>query len=152
MPYSTAEEIQGDFKGMTFTDNANAMVKLATVTGFISEADALINAYVGKVYVVPVANTGDGLSLLKMLSRSLVAARVKAILEVKQATSQDANQNVRSLLLSPSEVMKILKDIRDRNIALAGAELISGADKGGFFNHNVSIGVAPVVRKDRKQW
>lgn len=148
MAYCTYSEVEADFKDMTFTTTSN--VKQADVTQFIAEADALINSYVGSVYQVPVTDSGEGLTLLKLLSRSLVTSRVKKIMEVKQEKSTDANQNVVSVLLSTDKVMKILKDIQDKNIVLDGATaLVSG---GGFYSANVANDVSPVMEKDTKQW
>ena len=148
MAYTTRVEVQGDFKDVTFTASSN--VSASDVDQFIVEADALINSYVGTVYTVPVTVTGDGKNLLKLLSRSLVTARIKKILEVVQETSKDANQNVVGVLLSPSAVMKILKDIQNKDIALAGAApLVSGA---GFYSNNASNDVEPVMKKDERQW
>lgn len=148
MAYTTKAEIESDFKDTKF--DSTTMVTANDVTQFIVEADALINAYVGGVYTVPVVTAGEGLNLLKLLSRSLTAARIKRILEVKQEKNTDANQNVLGVLLSPSAVMNILKDIQDKTLTLAGAApLVSG---GGFFSNNNSNGVAPVVAKDTKQW
>ncbi len=148
MAYATDAEIQADFKDLTFSTTTN--VKTADVVQFIVEADALIDAYVGTVYTVPVTTAGAGLSLLKLLSRSLVAARIKRIMEVKQEKNADPSQNVVGVLLSPTAVMKILTDIQKQVIALAGAAaLVSG---GGFFSENVNCDVEPVIEKDTKQW
>lgn len=147
MSYATVAEIEADFKDTSFTSSTN--VKTADVTQFIVEADALINAYVGTVYTVPVAS-GDGLNLLKLLCRSLVAARIKRIMEVKQEKNADPNQSVLGVLLPPSQVMKILKDIQEQNLALAGATLlVSGS---GFYNNNVTNDVEPRIKKDERQW
>ncbi len=147
MAYTTYTEIQADFKDMTFTSTSN--VKDSDVTQFIAEADALINSYVGSRYTVPVT-AGEGLTLLKFLSRSLVSGRIKKILEVKQEKSVDANQSVQGVLLSPSQVMKILSDIRDDNLNLIGAAaLVSSL---GFYSNNAVNDVAPVIEKDSKQW
>ena len=148
MAYTTYSEVEADFKDTSFTTTTN--VKAADVTQFIAEADALINSYVGSVYEVPVTTSGEGLTLLKLLSRSLVTSRVKKILEVKQEKSTDANQNIVSVLLSTERVMKILKDIQDKNLTLEGAvALVSG---GGFYSKNVADDVSPVMEKDTKQW
>jgi hypothetical protein len=148
MAYTTRVEIQGDFKDMVFT--TKTLVTSADVDQFIVEADSLINSYVGTVYTVPVTVAGDGKNLLKFLSRSLVAARIKSVMEVKQPTNTDANQNVVGVLFSPAQVMKVLKDIQNKDIALAGASsLVSGA---GFYNNNVSNDVEPTVLKNTKQW
>jgi len=147
MAYTTYTEIEADFKDMSFTTSTN--VKQADVTQFIVEADALINAYVGARYTAPVTS-GAGLDLLKLLSRSLVSARIKKIMEVKQEKSTDANQSVTGVLLSPSQVMKILNDIKNDELNLAGAELLTSSR--GFHSQNVSDDVEPVIEKDTKQW
>ena len=148
MAYTTSEEIQSDFKDISFTSATN--VTEDDVTQFIVEADALINAYVGAIYTVPVATAGGGLSLLKLLSRSLVTARIKKIMEVKQEKSVDGNQNVVGVFLSPKEVMKILSDIKDDVLKLEGAESL--ASGGGFYSNNYSNDVEAKVEKDSKQW
>lgn len=148
MPYSTNAEVQADFKQMEFTTESN--VTATDVDQFILESDALINAYVGQRYVVPVTAGTSALALLKLFSRSLTACRVKAILEAKQQTSKGADQNVRTDLLSYRDVIKELEKLRDGEIALDGATpLVVG---GGFYNNNVANCVQPVIRKDEKQW
>lgn len=148
MAYTTFAEVQADFKDMTFEVSGTNVIQ-SDVTQFIVEADALINAYVGARYAVPVTS-GEGLSLLKMCSRCLVTARIKKIMEVKQTKSDDANQNVVGVLLSPTAVMKILSDIRDGKVSLAGgAALISNS---GFYSKNAADDIAPVIEKDSKQW
>lgn len=147
MAYATYLEIQSDFKDTEFSATTN--VTIADVEGFVVEADALINSYVGSVYEVPVGS-GDGLNLLKLLCRSLVAGRIKTILEVKQEQSKDANQSVRGVLLSVSQVMTILKDLQAKRLVLDGAESL--ASGGGFFSSNASNDIEPVMKKDTRQW
>lgn len=147
MAYTTYTEVQGDFKDITFAAGFN--ITDTKVTEFIVEADSLINSYVGSVYQVPVT-TGDAVNLLKLLSRSLVASRIKKVLGVKQNKSVDANQDVTDVLLSATTVMKILKDIQQKNNVLAGATLLDV--NSGFYNNNVSNQVQPKIRKDERQW
>lgn len=147
MSYTTYSEVQSDFKNITFGATGN--VTSSDVTQFITEADALINAYVGARYTVPVTS-GDGLNLLKFLSRSLVTARIKKILEVKNEKNAEANQNVVGVLLSPKQVMDILTDIKDDKISLAGAvDLVSNS---GFYSYNSSESIEPVIEKETTQW
>lgn len=148
MAYTSKAEIEADFKDLEFTSTSN--VKSGDVTQFITEADALINAYIGSVYTVPVTIAGEGKNLLKLLSRSLVAARIKRIMEVKQEKNADPNQNIVGVLLSPSMVMQILKDIQSQKMALAGATLLVSG--GGFFSSNADCDIEPVIEKDTKQW
>lgn len=147
MAYTDSEEVQADFKDMDFA--ISETVTSDDVDQFIVEVDALINSYVGKRYTVPVVS-GDGLNLLKLCSRSLVAARIKAVMQTVQVIITEGNQNVVSSFLSPTAVMKILNDIKNGELTLGGAEsLVSG---GGFFSKNVACDIESVVKKDDKQW
>ena len=149
MAYTTYSEIEADFKDITFSASTGN-VRQADVTQFIVEADSLINAYVAKRYTTPVTGSGEGLSLLKLCSRSLVTARIKKLMEVVQEKSTEANQAVQGVLLSPSAVMKILTDIRDDLIDLVGATaLVSGR---GFHSENVTQDVTPTIEKGTRQW
>ena len=146
MAYSTYAEIQADFKDVTFT--STTLVKDTEVTQFIVEADSLIDSYVGKRYEVPITGTSS-LSLMKLYSRTLVAERVRGILEVKQQTAQATNQNVRSGL-STKDILKLLSDIRDEKTDLVDATLLS--DTGNFYSNNYTNDIQPVFKKNLKQW
>ena len=148
MAYTTYQEIQADFKDVTFTTTSN--VKSPDVTQFIVESDSLIDAYIGTVYTVPVETGDSALALLKLLSRSLVTARIKKIMEVKQDKSTDANQNVVGVLLSPTQVMNILKDLQKKIIKLDGALVLSTS--GGFNSFNVTNSTEAVMKKSDQQW
>ncbi len=147
MSYTTANEIESDFKDLTFDASSN--VTTDDVEQFIVEADSLINGYVGTVYQTPVTQ-GEGVSLLKLLSRSLVSARIKRIMEVKQDKNPDPSQNVLGVLLSTTQIMKILNDIQTKTMKLDGAVLLVAS--GGFFSKNYECDVEPTILKDTKQW
>ncbi len=147
MAYCTYTEVEADFKDTTFTTTTN--VKIADVTQFIVEADALINSYVGMRYSVPVTAGADALSLLKLYSRSLVANRIRSLLEVKQEKNTDANQNVRSGL-STANVLKLLEQIKNDEIKLDGATLLSSSS--GFYSYNYENDIEPDFEKDCKEW
>jgi phage gp36-like protein len=149
MSYSAVSDIIQDFKAMAI--DSDTAVTDAAVTQFIVEADALINSYVGQKYQVPVTGGGDGLNLLKLCSRSLVSNRVRAIMQVKQPVNTDPAQNVSNPTLSKTDVMQILKDIREGNLNLDGATLL-GSTSGGFTSQNVNNMVCPTIRKDSIQW
>lgn len=147
MAYTTYTEVQSDFKKLTFATGSGNVTQ-EDVTQFIVESDALIDSYVGAVYQTPVAS-GAGLNLLKLFSRSLTTARIKRIMEVKQEKNTDANQNVVGVLLSPSAVMKQLEQIRDKQIKLDGAIPLSSST---FYSNNAANSIAPVIKKDERQW
>ncbi len=149
MAYTTYSEIQGDFKNLTFDASAGNVIQ-SEVTQFIVEADALINSYVSAKYAVPVADAGDGLNLLKMLSRTIVTLRIKSIIEVRQNTNVAANQNAVSTLMSMSQITKMLEGIKAGQIKLVDATpLVSG---GGFYSSNYANDITPVIKKSVKQW
>ena len=148
MAYTTYTEIQGDFKNLTFDATVGNIIQ-SEVTQFIVEADALINSYVGAKYSVPVA-AGDGLNLLKMLSRTIVTLRIKAVIEVKQSSNTAANQNAVSTLMSMSQITKMLEQIKAGQVKLAGATpLVSG---GGSYSSNYANDIQPTIKKDSKLW
>jgi hypothetical protein len=147
MGYASTSEVQSDFKNTEFTTTSN--VTIADVEGMIIEADALIDSYLGQKFVVPITGGAQALALVKLFSRTLVADRIKGILEVKQATSKDAIQNVRSGL-STADVLKLLAQIRDDKMTLAGAEeqLING----GLYSFNSANNITPIFKKEERQW
>ncbi len=120
MAYSTAAEVQADFPSVTFTDDATSKVKLANIPGYIAEADALIDSYLAVRYSTPVTAGATALELLRYYSRALVADRIKGMLEIKQQTNTQANQNVRTGL-STKEIIKTLENYRDGSALLIGA-------------------------------
>lgn len=148
MGYCSVTDIQGEFKALVF--NSTSVVKDTTVSGFIDEASALIDSYVSGRYLVPITGTSS-LLLMSLYCRTLVADRIRSIIEAKQQTNTDANQNVRQAGgLSVAQVIKALGDIRDNNTLLTDAtKVLAGA---GFYSNNYNQGVTPVFRKNRKQW
>lgn len=148
MAYCSAAEVASDFKDIEFTSSTN--VTATDVAGFITEADALINTYLGRRYAVPVTGSyTDALALLKLYSRALVADRIRGIMEVKQATNKDGNQNVRSGL-NAKDIIKLLTDLRDDVTDLPGVPKL--VTNGGFYSNNAANNVKPVMQKGTKQW
>lgn len=147
MAYSVAADIESEFKNIDF-DAATAIVTTAQVTAWIAEADALINSYIGVRYVVPVAS-GEALTLMRMFSRLLVAERVRKVLEVKQGTNKDADQNPRGAL-SSKDILMQLKRIADGLTKLDGFTDLSST--GGFSSYNRTYNVVPEFTKDDKAW
>jgi hypothetical protein len=78
MAYSALSDIQSEFKALTFS--ASTTPTSTAVGGFITQADAEIDARVGLKYVTPVTGT-TSLAILQRISTMLVVGRVKKILE-----------------------------------------------------------------------
>lgn len=148
MAYCTVAQVESEFKSIDFSATDSLMPE-ATVTQFIVEADALINSFVGQRYQVPVTS-GDGLELLKLYSRTLVAERIKGIWETKNAVNSRADQNTRSSTLSKTDILNLLKSIAKGELALDGAtKNVSG---GVFSSYTYDNGISPVFKKEEKQW
>ena len=148
MAYSTPADIQEDFPSVKFTDSPNARIKLASISSFIADADALIDSYLGGRYGVPVT-APQALFALRLYSRSLVADKIKGLLEIDQSGSQQANQNVRTGM-STRDVLAILKDIRDGKLDILGGSLNNGTPITAAFG----AGTAPTPRfsRDTDAW
>lgn len=148
MAYSTSSDVSSEFKNLTFA-SGTGFITSEDVDAFILEADALINSYVGQKYSVPVTAGASALALLKLFSRTLVADRIKKILEVKQLQNTAANQETRGAF-GTKDVLAQLQKIANGDIALDGATpLVSG---GGFYSNNANECVEPVFHKDCKEW
>lgn len=148
MAYTTAADVQADFKGTTF--GSGTLVTSAAVTQFIVEADALINSYVGQRWTVPITADTTSLALMSLFSRTLVATRVRGILENKQTTNVDANQQVKADGYSVKDVMKALNDIKNGDMQLSGASLLLASS--AFYSNNQAHSTPHTFHKGRKQW
>lgn len=148
MSYTTSTLVQAEFKSIVFS--TTTLVALADVVQFIVEADALINSFVGMKYEVPVTAGTDALELLKLFSNTLVADRIKKIMEVKQsAQNTSANQDVRGAY-SSRDVMKQLEAIKKGDLLLSGATPLVSA--GGLFSQTESDDRCRTFHKDCRDW
>lgn len=148
MAYCTATDVQADFKAIVF--NSTSMVTSTAITDFITEADALINSYVGARWTTPITANSDSVALMKLCSRTIVADRIRGILANKQQTATDANQQVSSDGFSVKNVMALLNDIKLGNVQLTGADLL--LPNAGMFSNNYERNELPRFRKNRKSW
>jgi phage gp36-like protein len=152
MAYCAVSDVQAEFKATTFlaaAANPTSLVTSETVTTMIGEADALINSFISGRYSTPVTATAS-LPLLSLYSRTLVAERVRGILANKQQTNQSGNQSVRSEGFSVKDVMQCLRDIKNGDMNLPGADLI--LPSAGFYSNNNANGECAKMKKDCKQW
>ena len=147
MAYCIDTDVESEFKNIDF--DTTTLVTTADVNGFILQMSSLIDSYVGMRYVVPVTADASALALLKLYCITLVADRIKKILEVKQATNSGANQDVRGAF-GTREVMKALNDIRKGDQLLTGATLLT--TPGGFSSYTLSNGIEPTFKKNERQW
>lgn len=147
MGYCQLTDIEGEFKNIAFTTTSN--VSTVTVTAFIAEASALIDTYVGGRYVTPIVGV-NSLLVMSLYCRTLVADRIRGIIESKQVTNTDSTANAKNPGLSTSDVIKALTQIQNGNTVLGDAALQNL--NASFFSNNSQNGVQPRFRKNRRQW
>lgn len=146
--YCQVSDVQSDFKSISFTSGSN--VTDAAVTGFITEASALIDSYVGQRWVTPISGDAGSLALMSLYCRTLVSERIRGIMANKQTTNADANQEVRGVGYKTSDVMQALKDISTGLIQLSGASLVNA--NASFKSNNFDRGIQARFHKNRRQW
>lgn len=145
MAYSVYGDIQAEFKDLDLT-TANAKVTSAKVTEFIVQADAHINALIGKRFTVPVTASASALSVLKMLSIWLVADRVSKIVEIKSA-SEEANTSNKTL---SQKAQEIIDQIVAGDYLLDGATALSSSQ--GFQSYSNTEDVEYPFHSGTNEW
>jgi len=150
MAYSTVEQIASEFKDIDFQSEGTLMPS-ADVELFIDQFSALIDAYIGSRYLVPVTASDASVALLNLFCSTLVADKITKILETRQQTNQEANQEVRGAFTTKM-VMEQLSRIKKGELALDGATLLINSGHGSFFSNNASNNIEPVWKKEEEQW
>lgn len=147
MAYAETSDVAGEFKNITFSSTTN--VTSTDIENFIDQASALIDSYVGQKYSVPVTEGTSTLNLLKMFCVTLVADRIKKILEVKQETSKQLNQSTRGAF-STRDVLDMLVKIAKGELSLVGAT--SELADGGFYSNNYENNIETKFKITKEQW
>lgn len=145
--YAAASDIQAEFKNIVFS--ASTSVTSTSVTRFLAEADAEINAKVGQIYSVPVDGTLSPISfaILRHIEIDMVAARIKDIIEVK-STEDQTNQGSKKDPITLAR--ERLQEIVDRKLPLSDATLISSVK--GATGYNVGSSVTAQFKRGCGQW
>ena len=145
--YCTTADVQSEFKNLQL--DTTTAVSTADVSGFITQAEALVNSYAGNRYLLPIDSGSEGFQILKMISIAIVADRIRAIMEVK-TSGKDAAQTVRRLMDSKA-ILQMLKDIYSGDIELVGGvALINNGSP--LYSENVAQNVKPFFRMNKNQW
>ena len=143
MAYSTYEDVKSEFKGVDF--GSSTPVTSTEVTGFIVQADALIDSLVSKRYETPI--TGSiSLSIIKLISIWLVADRVSKILQVK-TTKEETKTADKSLY---DKAMAMLKAIIAGDLVLTDATVVSSGN--GWASYANSNSLENEFKKGEPQW
>ena len=149
MAYALNTDVAAEFKNIAFT--VTSFVTTTDVDNFITQMDALINSYVGAKYVVPITADASSVALMQLFCVTLVADKIKRILENRQATNTQTTQEVRGAYTT-KDVMNALNMIKKGELVLSGATLISGSGNGVMFSNNVANEVEPEFEKALEQW
>lgn len=144
MAYATRAQIEGEFKGITFS--ATTPVTDSDVDRFIAEADAEIDAMLCQRYEVPITGATSAL-LVRTISIKIVADRVRGVLAVKTGETKTQQAGGKS----DSEIARtMLKDIVAGKMKLPDASLASSAD--GIQSYVANESFEPTFSRDEVQW
>lgn len=144
MAYSTKDQVQSEFKNVSF--DANTAVTDTEVTDLITQTDAEIDARLSVRYVTPI--TGNvSLLLLRTISIFITAARVSKIIEVKTGESdRDYPRRVEER----NNALKMLQDIVDGKMLLQDATEIS--NKRGVRSYTYENNIQSTFDVTKEQW
>ncbi len=146
MAYSTFAQVSSEFKSITFS--ATTEVTSTEITRFIEEADAEIDSFVGRKYVVPITQS-ESLKIMRMLSIWLVADRVREIMQMKDVGIEKLKQGVRAPN-SAKRARDMLDKIVDGEIKLSDASLSTTHD--GVQSFAVEESLEHTFKKGVDQW
>jgi len=145
MAYCTSSDVQAEFKALEWNSTA---ITSAKVTEFIVQADAFINAKLGKRYVTPITGT-ESLSIVKMISIYLVADRVKKILYT--LTGNQTTDQISERRKSMTEMaLAMIDDILAGDMDLPDATLRDSS--GGVSSYTYENDFEHTLSRDEVQW
>ena len=145
MAYTTKAAVQSEFKSITF--DTTTAVTAATVNEFIVQEEALLDAEIGTVYVVPVTGSG-ALSIMKNLATLRVKARIMDNLPVKTGKGEvdqgTGGEGIRE------KVQAIIDKIKEKKLILPGASLLESS--GGVKSYTATQSKTHTFQRDIDQW
>lgn len=141
--YCTYTDVQSEFKDIAFTTTTK--ITSTEVSGFISEASAIIDGVIGKKYTTPITGT-TSLLILKYICINLVANRIKTILMIKSPSEAGNQENEK---ISDTTLLEMLNNIANGNIILSDAvKLVQGGIRGYNYDNDIDA----VFDKETTQW
>jgi hypothetical protein len=146
MAYSTITQIQMEFKSITIS--ATSPITINMVNEFIKQTDQFIESRIGLRYIVPITGSSS-LTLIGMISLTLVAERIKRIIEVK---GEDPSKNQTPGRTKREQwALDLLEKIAKNEFILPDAPLLKQSDGVQSYTSSTSTFV-PVVDIERRQW
>jgi len=152
MTYATETDIENELKGIAF--GASTVPTSAAVADFLTQADAIINMYLGKRYSTPIVDS-DALNIVKKIAIDFVTYRVVKILDLSKSNPIPDSNIIQQIDEGSAyrESMKMLTAIRDNKMDLLGVSEISSA--GGLASFHTESGnseIVPYFQKGVDQW
>lgn len=153
MTYAVESDIEAELKNIDFSA-ASSQVTSINVSSFITQADALIDMYIGKRYDTPVTNS-KALSVIKKIAIDIVVYRIVKILDLSKSIPIPDQQIIQDITEGSAyrESINLLKAIRDDKMDLPGETLLeAGSALQSFHSETVNSNITPVFDKELKQW
>lgn len=152
MPYATSADIIAEIKG--FDPDEESSVTSDAVDDFLTQADAVINMYIGKRYTTPVTATA-ALEVVKKIEIDIVVYRIAKILNLKKSVPIPDSNIIQEVTEGSAyrDSMKMLAAIRDNKMDLPGETETSAA--GGLASFHTEAGnldIEPCFKKGEQQW
>lgn len=144
MAYSTTNQIQSEFKDITFS--ATSSVTDTEVTEIISMTDAEIDARLGVKYEVPITGT-SALLICRTISTYISAARISKIVEVKTG---EADKDMPRRIEERNAALKMIEDIVAGKMLLSDAT--SRSTRGGVRSYNYDNDIEAEIDVTKDQW
>lgn len=148
MSYATTSDIQGEFKNITFS--GSTAVTSTQVSGFLTDADAMINARLAPKYQVPITGS-NSLVIVKLIAIKLVKHRILEIIKVKTGkTSEDQDSQGKKTL--EEQAFDLINDIVKDKLLLTDATLATTADGVRSYSNDNADSIPYVFQRGSKQW
>ena len=143
--YTNKAAVEFEFKDISF--DTNTAVTSSNVNEFIAQEEALLDAELSAVYIVPITASAS-LPIIKNLATLRVKARLLDILYVKTG-NPDVDQGSGAEGIR-THVKEILDRINSQALPLPGAVLVEAT--GGVKSYTSTNGLTHTFQRDVDQW
>jgi len=151
MSYAHAEDVQAEFKSITFdTDTA---VTVNAVQDIIAQEEAKINGLISGLYVTPIDRTASPIAFAVIKSISIMAskARIVDILTVKTGKAEvDQGSGGKELYDKVFGDKGIIEQIKARQLILIDA--VASGSRFGVRDYNSQNNIQNIFQRDKRQW
>lgn len=152
MTYATTADIENELKNISFSISSD--VKISAISGFLNQADAVIDMYIGKRYTTPATASG-ALLVLKKIAIDIVVYRVAKILDLKKSIPIPDSKIIQDITNGDAykESMRMLTAIRDDKMDLPSeTEISATSGLASFHTESGNSAIVPEFKKGTDQW